>query len=448
MISITEENRRWWILGAMGGVMSIILLDETVVGVALPTMQRDLALSHVGAHWVINSYLLVFTVLAAAGGKLGDTLGHRALFVVGVVLFGLSSLACGFSGNAPSIMSARALQGVGAAIVFPLSFAMITVVFPPEQRGVAFGIFSAVGSAALAVGPLAGGFFTDTLSWRWVFWINPPIVVVIAFIVLRAWREPARDGPSESLDVPGLAALSLGLGMVVVGLMQGPEWGWSHPAILALLVGGPAMLILFAVVERRRAMPLLDVTLFAGGTFSVSNFNIFTAQFNQMAIVVFGALYFQHVLHMSPLLAGLALLIAVGAVPLTAVPTGRLTDRIGARRVMLGGLALAAASLSWLGIAVLWENYLLLAPGLVGWGASNAALFVAPRHAIMNGIAPAKQGQASGISMTGQLLGGTMAVAACGTILAMTFNFTAVFLFPAGLSLLVLFLTWLCVKVR
>ena len=446
MFTITAENRKWWILGAMGGVMSVILLDETVVGVALPTLRNDLGVTQVAAHWVINAYLLVFAVLAATGGRLGDIFGHRGIFIVGVAIFGLASLACGFAGSGGWLITLRAIQGIGAAILFPISFAMITIVFPPEQRGLAFGIYAAIGTAALALGPLVGGFFTYLLSWRWIFWINPPIVVLIGLVVLMAWREPAREGPAERIDFPGLLALSAGLGILVFALMQGPEWGWGRPLILALLAAAPLLLIVFTLIERRVAAPLLDVSLFAVGTFTVSNLTIFTAQFNQMIIVIFGALYFQDVLQMSPLMAGTALLVGVGAAPLAAVPTGHLADRLGARPVVLGGLVLATAGQLWTGLAVGWNNYALLVPGLLAWGLANCPLFTAPRRAIMNRIPPSKQGQASGIAMTAQLLGGTIGVAVCGTLYTTTQSFAAVFLTTAGLNLVVLALAWFYIQ--
>jgi MFS family permease len=183
-----ENNRRkWWILAAMCGVMGMLLLDETVVAVALPAIRGDLAMSVVASHWVINAYLLVFAGLTAFSGKLGDIFGERALLIVGVTIFGLASAACGLVSDDVGLISARAVQGVGAAIIFPVSLAMITIVFPPEQRGSALGIQGATGTVFLALGPLVGGFLVHVFSWRWIFWINPPIVIVIALVVYLTW---------------------------------------------------------------------------------------------------------------------------------------------------------------------------------------------------------------------------------------------------------------------
>ncbi|MGI9403897.1 MAG: MFS transporter, partial [Hyphomicrobium sp.] len=335
------------------------------------------------------------------------------------------------------------LQGLGAAIIFPLSLAMITLTFPKEQRGVALGIYAAVGTIFLALGPFVGGLLIDILSWRWIFWINPFIVIVIAMVVLAAWTEPVRDGTRESIDYWGLVSLVSGLSLLVLALMQGPEWGWSQPVIWVLLAAGIAGLASFVYIEHRIAAPLIAVNLFRGGTFSTSNLIIFTAQFNQMTIVVFGALYFQKVLHMSPLVAGAALLVGVGAAPIMATPTGRLADRIGARPVALGGLALTVAALVWIAIAVNFESYALLIPGLIAWGSANCALYIAPRRAALNSVPLSRQGETGGILMTSQLLGGTIGMAICGSLYAMTGDFRVVFMATAVLTIVVLAMTWL-----
>ncbi len=210
----------------MSGVLGLVVLDETVVGVALATIQRDLAMSQVASHWVVNAYLLTFTCFVAIGGRLGDSLGHHGFFVFGVAIFGLASLAAGFAQNGAWLIAARALQGIGAAIVFPASWAMLTSVFPVERRGTAFGIQTTVGGTFMAMGPLVGGVFTETLSWRWIFWINLPVVAVIAAIVWAAWEAPPQKSQTPSaIDTPGLITLVGGLSALVIALMQGAEWG-------------------------------------------------------------------------------------------------------------------------------------------------------------------------------------------------------------------------------
>ena len=421
--------------------MGVILLDETVVGVALPTMRHDLGMSEGASHWVINAYLLIFAGLAAAGGKLGDIIGHKVTMIGAVVLFGLSSLACGFATDGTMLIAARVVQGIGAALIFPVSLAMVSIAFPPDERGMAFGIYSAAGTFFLALGPFVGGLLIEILSWRWIFWINPIVALGIGFAVMVAWRDPERDEPPGRMDWSGLVTLVAGLSMIVFAVMEGPDLGWSNPIILGLLVGGVIIIGVFTVIETRFKPPLIDVTLFRGGTFTVSNLIIFTAQFNQMAVVIFGALYLQDVLGMSPLMTGVALLVAVGAVPITAVPTGRLTDRWGAKKVGLTGLLLAAVAQLWLGVASGWQSYVIMIPALMGWGVANAAMFIAPRRTIMAAIPIAQHGQASGIQMTMQQLGATLGVAVMALFYTITGSYGSAFFVTSVVTFVVLVLT-------
>ena len=445
-MSINDKNRKWWILGAMGGVLGLILLDETVVGVALPTMQRELGLSVVGGHWVINAYLLVFAGLTAAGGRLGDIIGVKKLVIVGIAIFGLASLASGFAESGAWLIAARALQGIGAAAILPGSMAMITVIFPEEQRGMAIGIYGAIGTVFLSLGPLAGGFFTDFVSWRWIFWINPPIVIAIALVVLVAWTDPPHEDTAARIDFPGLLSLVTGLGMVVFAIMQGPEWGWSHPAVWGLLLAGLAVLLLFVFIELRPKTPLIEVDLFRNASFSVCNLVVFTAQVTKIALFVFGALYFQHALGMSPLIAGLALLTATVPIAFTAGPAGLITDRFGSRRPALAGLAIMAGALIWIGVAVAWNRYELLVPAMLVYGIFQPLLFVPPMRVVMGAVPAEKQGQAGGIVLSAQFLGATIGMACLGTLLAATGSYQVVFLATGAWVALVLVLGWFVIR--
>lgn len=280
---ISDDRRKWWVLGAMGAILGVILLDETVVGVALPTIQIDLSMSEIDSHWVVNVYMLVLAGLAAAAGKLGDIVGHKALVTCGLALFGLSSLACGFADSGVWLIAARGFQGVGAAVIFPSSLAMVTMAFPENQRGLALGIYGAIGTVFLALGPFVGGLLTDVASWRWIFWINPPVVLAVALIVLAAWIEPPRAGARQRVDRTGLVLLVAGLSMVVFATMEGPEASWGDPIILTLLLTGLALLAGFVFVELGKPAPLIEVDLFANATFAGCNLVIFAAQFTKMA---------------------------------------------------------------------------------------------------------------------------------------------------------------------
>ncbi|MEM8587315.1 MAG: DHA2 family efflux MFS transporter permease subunit [Pseudomonadota bacterium] len=438
---IKENARKYWVLAAMGTVLGIVVLDETVVGVALPTMTRDLGLSTVGSHWVVNAYLLVFAGLAAAAGRLGDIVGLKTLFIIGLAIFGLASLASGFAQSGVWLITARAIQGVGAAIVFPASLAMITHAFPPEQRGMAMGIYGAVGTFFLALGPFAGGFLSEFLSWRWIFWINPPIVIAIGAVVVAVWRDPPR-GPAVRLDVPGLITLVAGLGLVVFAIMQGPDWGWTHLTIWLVLAAGLVITLLFVVVELRTAHPLIDVALFRNGAFSSFNLVIFLAQFSKLAVFIFIAAYLQDRLGFSAMIAGVILL--AGTVPplLTSLPTGMILDRVGARALLLGGLLASFLSMLWLALAVTWDSFWALLPAMIIWGGCVSILFVPSLRDVMDAVSPDKRGQAGGISMTAQLLGGTVGMTVCGTLFAVTGAYWTIFLLTAVLFLIVLVVCW------
>ena len=218
-LKITDQNRKWWILIAMGACGGLIMLDETVVGVALPTVRRELGMSEVASHWVISIYMLVFAGAAAASGRIGDVVGFKNLLVVGGSLFGVASLASGLADDGASLITARAVQGLGAAVIFPATVAIVMIVFPKTQRGFAMGILAAIGTTFLAVGPLVGGFVTEIFSWRWIFWINVPIVIAIVAIVSVVWVDTPRSGARPRLDYGGLLTLVGGLTLLVFAIM-------------------------------------------------------------------------------------------------------------------------------------------------------------------------------------------------------------------------------------
>ncbi len=428
MIRADQSNRKWWILAAMGAVFGLLLLDETVVGVALPTIKRELGLSQVETHWIVNAYLLLFAGFAAAAGRLADIIGLKLIFVAGGVLFALASLASGLAQDAIWIVAARAVQGLGAAIIFPGSLALITNAFPKEQRGMALGIYGSTGATFLSLGPLVGGSLSDLLSWRWIFWINPPIVAVITVIVLAFWIEPKRDRKENAIDGLGLVSLVGGLGLFVFALMQGPEWGWRLPAVWLPLLAGALLLAAFVVVESRTSQPLFAVDLFRQPDFCAYNLVVFIGQFSKVVIFVFGALYLQNVLKMSALTAGIALLPAVVPTPFIAAPVGKLADRISTRALALGGLLATALATLWIALASTWEYYPAMVPAMVVWAIAQPFLFMPGQRAVMNAVPAAMQGEAGGIAMTSRLLGGVSGMTLCGTLLATTGRYWLIFL--------------------
>lgn len=440
---INDDNRKWIILVAGSMSFGLIMLDETVVAVALPTMQRDLSMSVLSSHWVINSYLLVIAGFIAVGGKLGDVTGYRTLFAAGILVFGIFSLIAGFAQNALWIITARLFQGFGAAVIFPASMALVALSFPPNQRGMAMGVYGTIGSSCSALGPLIGGYLSDVISWRWIFWINVPLIILIVIGFLAAWREPIFDGPRPSIDIKGLFTLVFGLGALVLAIMQGDDWGWRSALIIGLFIASFVFLSIFAIVELKISAPLIEIDLFRNMTFTSSNMSIFTGQFTKIAVIVFGALYLQEVIHLDPLKAGFALLPAMAPIPIMAIIAGYTTDRYGPRYQVLFGLILAAAALLSMGLTAGTDRYLYIVPSLMAWGISVAWMFAPALVAVMNSVPSSKQGQASGIVLTAQIFGATIGVAILSAVLRDMHSYRAVFLTSAGVALVAFAFSWL-----
>jgi EmrB/QacA subfamily drug resistance transporter len=448
MIRITDENRKWWVLTAMGGTLALIVLDETVVGVALPTIQKELGMTQIGSHWIVNAYFLIFTVLAAAAGKMGDLFGYRRMFMGALVIFGLSSIACGFAQNSAWIIIARGFQGLGAAVIFPFTVAMITAVFAPEQRGRAFGIQTAIGGTFISLGPLVGGFFTEVISWRWIFWINVPMIVIIAVVILSAWREPQKPASAGSpgfqqIDFKGLGLMVLALSAFVIAAMEGPDYGWDNPYILMGFAIGLIAAITFVIVETRLKNPLIELSLFSMRTFTVMNATVFMGEFGKMALIIFGALLLQKNFGMNPLIAGAALLPAVIPSLFSSLVCGSLADKYDARKISLMGLMLNCCAMIWMAVAVTMDNYYFLIPAFIAWGCSLPFHYVSTRRAIVNSVPGDKLGQSSGLTMTSQLLGGTVGMATCSALYASSGNFSLLYLVTAAIMGLVALISFI-----
>lgn len=428
MLSITDDNRRWWILIAVGVGGGLILLDETVLGVALPSLRRDLGMSQTTSHWVINAYFLAFAGFAAAGGKLADLIGLRRMMLGSIITFGLASLAAGFAENATWLITARTVQGFAAAVIYPATLGMITAAFPKEQHGMAIGYLASIGTTFLMAGPVVGGFFTEILSWRWIFWVNVPMAVTVVCVILAAWSDPPRRAEPSRIALYEFPMLMVGIGLIVFAIMQSGDWGWRDPVIPASLVAGLVVILVFIALESHRKAPLIDVVLFRNLGFTACNFVFFTSQYIKITVVVFIALYLQHVLGLTPMTAGLCLLVAMVGSPLMSSVAGRLGDKYGVRLPALGGLIGVGLSLLWITALLGADKYGLLVPGLFLWGFALQFCFVPTGHAVMKAVPAEKQGQAGGIITTVRLLGGTFGMAVNGTVLALTGSYRALFI--------------------
>src|SRR5438093_8186771 len=265
------ENRKWWTLVAVAVGLFMIMLDNTVGNVALPSIQHDLGISISELEWVVNAYALTFGVLLLSGGKLADLLGRRAIFIAGLMVFTGASLWCGLAGGAGSLIAARTVQGVGAAPMNPATLSIITATFPPRQRGTAIGIWAGVSALALAIGPIVGGVLTEKISWSWIFFINIP-VGVLGVLAAVVFIDESRDTSHEQrLDLPGLITSGVGLFALTYGLIETNDYGWTSARILALFGLAVAALVAFVLLELRQRLPMLDLSLFRNRTYAGAN---------------------------------------------------------------------------------------------------------------------------------------------------------------------------------
>jgi EmrB/QacA subfamily drug resistance transporter len=414
MPRLTAENRKWWILATMTGSLSMILLDETVVGVALPTIQRDLHMTQNGLQWVVNAYLLALASFVAIGGRLSELLGQARMFRLGALVFVAASAACGLAQSESWIIAARALQGLGAAMMIPPTTATVINAFTATERGRAMGIYGGISMISLALGPLVGGVLTQSVTWRAVFWVNLP--VGLAMLALAAISLPAdRPEPEARMDWRGAFTLVPGVVMIVLALMQAQQWGWGSSATVALLCGGTALVAAFTFVELRTRSPLVQLKLFRSRNFSVDNTVLALIQFALTGLTVFGALYVQELLGFGPITAGLSFLPVVLPLLLLAPRAGVLYDRIGPRTLVATGAALLGASLVWIAIMLGKLEYAWLLPAYVVAGIGMALVMTPASTDAMNSAPATHRGQASGVMNTLKQVGGTVGLAIMGT---------------------------------
>jgi EmrB/QacA subfamily drug resistance transporter len=413
---ITDENRKWWTLGAMCFALFMIMLDNTVVNVALPSIQRDLGASLSALEWTVNGYTLSFAVLLATGGRLGDIFGRRLTFLIGVVLFAASSATAGLAPDTTSLVVSRVVQGVGAALMMPATLSIVTDAFPPHERGKAMGTWAGVSALALAVGPVLGGFLTEHVSWRAIFYLNIPVAIGAVLAALFAVRESRDTTVGREVDYLGVVTLTAALTALVLALVEGNAWGWGSPEIVALLVGAALGLAAFVAVELRVKVPMVEFHFFSDRNFLGAVVVALIVSFAMLGVFFFLALYMQNILGYSPLEAGVRFLPSTLMVVVVAPIAGRMADRVGPRWLIAAGLTIVAASLcSFSGIAV-DSSYGALLPGFVLLGIGIALTMSPMTSAAMNAVAVEKAGIASGVLSMFRMVGGSLGVAVTGAI--------------------------------
>jgi EmrB/QacA subfamily drug resistance transporter len=413
---ITDDNRKWWTLGAMCFALFMIMLDNTVVNVALPSIQKDLGASISGLEWTINGYTLSFAVLLATGGRLGDIFGRRRMFLSGVVIFALSSATAGFAADETSLVISRVVQGVGAALMMPGTLSIITDAFPAHERGKAMGTWAGVSALALAIGPVLGGFLTEHVSWRAIFYINIPVAIGAVLATTFAVRESRDTSVGRDVDYAGVAVLTAGLTALVLALVEGNGWGWGSPQIIALLIGAAVALPAFVYVENRVKAPMVQFDLLSDRNFLAAVVVALIISFAMLGVFFFLALYMQDILGYTPLEAGIRFLPSTLMIVAVAPIAGRLSDRFGPRWLIAGGLGLVAASLFTFSRIAVDSSYLDLLPGFMLLGIGIAMTMSPMTSAAMNAVPVQKAGIASGVLSMFRMVGGSLGVAITGAI--------------------------------
>ncbi|MEQ9619801.1 MAG: DHA2 family efflux MFS transporter permease subunit [Deltaproteobacteria bacterium] len=412
-----EHKHKWLTLVAMTGSLSMIFVDQTVVSVALPRIQTDLGMSQSGLQWIINAYVLSLAATVALGGRLGDRFGRVRAFVTGVILFAFASAACGLAPNEAVIIASRAFQGVAASLMVPSSAAIVIESFDIRERGKAMAIYVGVAQAFLAVGPLLGGFLTEFLSWRWVFWINLPVGALALFMTYVS--KPADIIPDNGrVRLRYAALLMAGMFSFVFGIQQGHDWGWISPITLGLVTGGFLLLAFFAYTQIKTENPLIQMRLFKNPAFSADAVLMFCIQFAMISIIVFGAIYLQKILGFTPLHAGFALMPIIFAVVIMSQISGRIFDRVGVRLPALVGTFLIAVGFFSQAPFLARADFMWILPGMILLGFGIGFVMVPTNTDALNRAPSEYRGQASGVMQTVRQMGATVGLACIGGLVA------------------------------
>jgi EmrB/QacA subfamily drug resistance transporter len=413
-----EENRKWWTLGAVSFGLFMIMLDNTVVNVALPSIQRDLGVGLSELQWIVTGYALTFAAFMLTGGKLADLLGRRRIFVVGLAVFTGASFLCGFAESGDVLIGARVVQGIGAALMNPATLSIISATFPPHQRGLAIGIWAGVSALALAIGPLVGGLLTDHLDWSWIFYINVPVglvAIVASFLLIDESRDTSEV---QRLDLPGLTSSGIGLFALTYALIEANTYGWTSGRILASFAVAVAGLALFVVFELRGRVPMLDLSLFKSGTFAGANAVVLLVALAMFGVFFFVSLYMQNILGYSPVEAGAAFLPMTILIILLAPIAGRTSDRVGSRWLMTAGMMLVGVQLlsfSRLGVDATFWNLL---PGMLVGGVGMSLTMTPGAAAAIRAVPVDKSGVGSAVLNAFRQVGGSLGIAVMGAIVA------------------------------
>ena len=408
-------DRRWWTLVAVCVATFMLLLDITIVNVALPEIERDLGASFSDLQWVIDAYALTLAAALLTGGSLADLYGRRLVFLIGIGVFTFASLLCALAGTATVLNLARALQGVGGALMFATSLALLASAFQGRDRGTAFGVWGATTGASVAVGPLVGGVLTDGIGWEAIFLVNIPIGLG-AIAMTLAKVDESRDPHEGRVDLPGFITFSGALGLLIFGLIRGNTEGWASGLIVGMLAGAVVLLTLFVVIELRREHPMLELSLFRKPAFIGASIAAFVLSASMFSMFLYITLYIQNILDYTALEAGLRFLpitlLSFAFAPLS----GKLAERFGVRWFMGGGLALVGIGLLLMRGLEAGDDWTALLAGFLIAGAGIGLVNPALATAAVGVVEPRRAGMASGINSTFRQVGIATGIAGLGAI--------------------------------
>ncbi|MDX6708971.1 MAG: hypothetical protein QOI48_4817 [Solirubrobacteraceae bacterium] len=408
-------HRKWWTLLAVCLATFMLLLDITIVNVALPDIASELDASFSDLQWVIDAYALTLAALLLTAGSLADLLGRRRVFAFGLASFTIASVLCALAPNALVLILARGAQGIGGAAMFATSLALLAQEFHGRERGTAFGIWGATTGAAVAIGPLVGGALTSGFGWPSIFYLNVPIGIATLLIALKRLPE-SRDEDAGAVDWAGLLTFSGALFLLVFALIRGNEEGWESALIVTLFAGSALLLALFIAVERRQQRPMFDLTLFGNRTFAGASIAAFALSASMFAMFLYLTLYLQTILGHGPLETGLRFLPVTALSFVAAAVSGKLTARLPARALLGGGLGLVGVGLLLMRGLDADSDWTALLPGFIVAGIGIGTINPSIANAAIGVVAPARSGMASGISSTFRQVGIATGIAALGAI--------------------------------
>ena len=404
------RTRSGWTLAIVSVALFMTALDNLVVGVALPSIREDFGGSLESLEWTVNAYTLSFAVFLILGAALGDRFGRKRMFTIGMALFTTSSAFAALAPSIDALVLARAAQGLGAAMVAPLTLTLLSEAFPAERRGLALGVWAGVSGLGVALGPFVGGAVVEGISWQWIFWLNVPTGLMLIPLAVRYLTESF--GPAKALDLPGVGLAATGLFGITFAIVRGQSLGWTSATVLGSAIAGIVLVAAFIAWERRAPTPMLPPRFFASRGFVSTNLASFAMFFGVFGSIFLLSQFFQSAQGYGPFEAGLRTLPWTGMPMLVAPIAGILSDRIGSRPLMAAGLALQAGAIGWLALVTTTDvaYSALIVPFVMG-GTGMALVFAPSANAVLRSVRPEQAGQASGATNAIRELGGVMGVA-------------------------------------